>query len=144
MRGGRGLRRVGGILLPRWRTARLFGGAAWDTQGQLATVRVQGHAVVIQERVAEDAVNAGTRLVQDNRHVAQRGSADLERFDDGRWTARPAAKRLQLDRLTSDERLQAGRRREGRPNDDDAGPRVEQESAPVAVDGDWHDPDAQA
>src|SRR5215470_14790318 len=70
------------------------GRSAERPQRELTAIGVDRHEIVAQERVAEDSVDAGTRIVQHDRHVAQDGIADLEGRRDGGWPLRAAAERL--------------------------------------------------
>src|SRR5205814_1494862 len=113
-------------------------------QVQLAAIGVDRDLVAAEERVAEDAVEARTRVVQHDRRVAELERAHPQRAHDGRGARRAAAQRLQLDRdavgAAGDAEVGGQRRREHRH----AGAGVDEETAAAAVvEGHAGDPDAE-
>src|SRR5690242_4696704 len=121
----------------------LVGGDAGQAQRELARVGVDGHSVMAQEGVTEDAVDTRTGLVQHDGDVAERGAADVQRTGDRRGASCTTAECLQLDALASRRRRHTRGGRERGSDDDHACTSVEQEAATMAVDRDRHDPDAE-
>ena len=113
------------------------------TERELTAIGIDSHQIVTQKGVAQDAVDAGPGVVQDDRHFPEHGVADLERANHRRRSARAPADRLQFDRLAPRHRRQPCGRGQHRTHDHDAGTGVEQEPTTVSIDERRHDPDSE-
>src|SRR6185503_6426438 len=79
--------------------ARTRGGSAGGGEVEEFAVAVEGELVAGEDGVAEDAVDAGAGVVEDDGDVLEVGVADAERRQAARRTRGEAGEGLQLDRV---------------------------------------------